>query len=116
MKKQQRFTRNAIALACASFLFPTSAAWADSAKLTFNGHSYQRFDTAMNWTDAKAFCANKSAHLATITSQAENDFVAKNLVPTSPVSPVWLGATDEEKEGVWKWITGESWIYFPSGN
>jgi hypothetical protein len=94
----------------AALLLPTSSAFADSAKLTFNGHSYQRFDTAMNWTAAKALCESKGAHLATITSQAENDFVVANFVSTS-IPLVLLGASDTSREGTWQWVTGESWAY-----
>ena len=84
-----------------------STARADSAKLNFNGHSYQRFDTAMSWAAAKAFCETKGGHLATITSQAENDFISANLRTDN----YWLGGTDEAFEGVWRWITGEPWTY-----
>jgi hypothetical protein len=47
---------------------------ADSAKLVnpADGHSYQRFDTALYWNSAKAACAGLGGHLATVTSQAEN--------------------------------------------
>jgi hypothetical protein len=55
---------------------------ADSAKLTnpVNGHSYQRFDAALNWNSAKTTCAGLGGHLATITSQAENDWVCGNVL------------------------------------
>lgn len=81
--------------------------FADSAKLTFNGRSYQRFDTGMSWTAAKTFCEAKGAHLATITSQMEQDFVAANFLSVF----VWLGATDLAQTGTWRWITGEPWGY-----
>ena len=42
-----------------------------------------------------------TGHLATITSQAENDVVAGLLTATS-----WLGGSDDEVEGVWRWVTG----------
>ena len=79
----------------------------NSAKLDFNGHSYQRFSSAMGWTAAKSFCEAKGAHLATITSQAENNFIAANF--GSDV--LWLGGSDAALEGRWTWITGEAWSY-----
>jgi len=42
-----------------------------------------------------------TGHLATITSQAENDVVAALLTATS-----WLGGSDDEVEGVWRWVVG----------
>jgi Lectin C-type domain len=92
------------------FLF-CGFAHADSAKLVnpTNGHSYQRFDIAKIWPDAKTACANLGAHLATITSQVENNWVYTNM-GVGGVN-MWLGGTDEAQEGVWKWITGESWSY-----
>lgn len=42
-----------------------------------------------------------TGHLATITSQEENDVVAGLLTATS-----WLGGSDDEVEGVWRWVTG----------
>ncbi|CAK0778130.1 C-type lectin domain-containing protein [Gammaproteobacteria bacterium] len=83
-------------------------AQADSAKLVnpANGHIYQRFDTAMDWYTAKDACAGLGGHLATITSQAENNWIQSNFG-----NEVWLGGTDEAQEGTWKWITGEEWNY-----
>jgi hypothetical protein len=48
------------------------------------------------------------AHLATITSQAENDWIFNNVVNGNRV---WLGGTDEGHEGTWNWITNETWNY-----
>ncbi len=66
---------------CAVIFLFCGVAQADSAKLVnpANGHSYQRFDTALNWTLAKTACAALGGHLATITSQAENDWVYTNM-------------------------------------
>ena len=88
----------------------SSLAWADSAMVTnsSNGHAYKRFDTAVSWTQAKAVCASKGAHLATITSQAENDFLVSQLLQNTRA---WIGATDEQSEGTWKWVTGEPWSF-----
>lgn len=102
-----RFLRRNKSLLLAVFLFSFSSAFADSAKLDFNGHSYQRFDTGMSWTSAKVFCETKGAHLATVTSQAEHDFIANNFAPRD----LWLGASDAASEGNWAWVTGEPWAF-----
>jgi hypothetical protein len=93
----------------------SSLAWADSAMVTnsANGHSYKRFDSVLTSQQAKSACANRGAHLATITSQQENDFVVTQFVQGVPEAfqGVWLGGTDEQLEGTWRWITGESWSF-----
>ncbi|MDP2808514.1 MAG: C-type lectin domain-containing protein [Rhodocyclaceae bacterium] len=89
-----------------------NSAHSDSAKLTnpANGHSYQRFDVAKTWSQAKDACANQGGYLATITSQAENDWIVKNSLQGTSNS-TRLGGSDEQIEGTWIWITGESFVY-----
>jgi hypothetical protein len=83
--------------------------WAD------NGHEYAVL-TAENitWTNARSAAQALGAgwDLATITSAAENAFVI-SLLPASAIqnSYYWLGATDEQQEGTWKWVTGEPFSY-----
>ncbi len=79
-------------------------------KCNFAGHTYQVFNMSMNWTEAKEYCENLSGHLATITNSDEQDFVY-DLVQYAGKDTYWLGATDAEVEGEWKWITGESFEY-----
>jgi hypothetical protein len=33
------------------------------------------------------------------------------MIGEDPYSTVWLGATDEEEEGVWVWANGEPWSF-----
>ena len=49
-----------------------------------------------------------SGHLFTITTANENTFVA-NLVPDASHS--WIGQTDENTEGTYKWVTDEPYSY-----
>jgi len=93
---------------------------ADSGKLINpdNNHAYQRFDALTTWANAKIVCSTKGGHLATITSQAENDWVWNSFGPSTPVvdyfgnhRAFWLGGTDKVVEGQWQWITGETWDY-----
>ena len=89
-----------------------SFAMADSEKMlnSDNGHYYQRIDTSMTWTGAKSYCENLGGHLATITSKEENDFIYNNLIKTNE-NDCFLGGTDIDHSGEWKWITGETWEY-----
>ena len=51
-----------------------------------------------------------------ITSEAEN-IVAEKLIQNGDHDTYWLGATDKNWEGAWKWVTGEdfSWTNWQSG-
>ena len=71
----------------------------------YNGHSYYRSTSSAYWTDARTACANMGGHLVTVTTAAENTFIY-NLWPSG-----WIGLTDEVTEGVWRWVTGESYSY-----
>ena len=86
-----------------------------STAVEFNGHYYQVYDTPMTWDEAKAYCESLGGHLATITSAEENNFI-KDLVSSGTKNVYWLGASDAEQEGVWKWVTSEpfeftNWSY-----
>ncbi len=86
---------------------------ADSEKMLNpdNGHYYQRIDKSMSWTEAKSYCENLGGHLATITSQSENDFIYNNLTYSNNNYYCSLGGIDSKNEGKWEWITGEAWNY-----
>jgi hypothetical protein len=99
-----------------------------------NGHYYELIETELSWSDARDAAAGMSynvvqGHLATITSQQEENFVV-NKWPcigledptrnpwdcTDREARVWFGATDEASEGDWQWITGEPWGYIDWAN
>lgn len=71
----------------------------------YNGHSYYRSTGSAFWTIAKQNCVSMGGYLVTITSAAENSFIF-NLWPSG-----WIGLTDEVTEGVWRWVTGETYSY-----
>jgi len=71
-------------------------------------HFYQFIpNLGITWTDAKIAAENsplyygRQGYLATLTSQEEADFAGKQAIGTG-----WIGASDEETEGIWKWVTG----------
>lgn len=71
----------------------------------YNGHSYYRSTGSAFWLTAKANCEAMGGHLVTVTTAAENSFIF-GLWPSG-----WIGLTDEVNEGVWRWVTGETYSY-----
>jgi hypothetical protein len=88
-----------------------------------NGHSYEIVQEGKTWADAQAAAASMGCHLATITSQAENDFVSAQLLSNLPpeIEGVWIGGQQKvpcngpglmDNTAKWgKWVTGEPWLY-----
>ncbi len=85
-----------------------------------NGHIYEvvNHGGGITWADAKIAAEARSkngasGYLATVTSQAESDYIAAHL---SAYSWGWIGASDAGTEGDWKWVTGpESGTSFWAG-
>ena len=76
-----------------------------------NGHYYEYVSETSNWFDAVAAAEQQTfmdtnGYLATITSQAEQDFVLDLITGDPAGTNSWGGGNDTETEGVWKWVTG----------
>jgi len=56
----------------------------------------------MTWQEAKLVCELAGGHLACVETIEENVF----LIEFAAKRRGWLGATDEEQEGKWKWVNG----------
>jgi serine/threonine protein kinase len=76
--------------------------------LSFNGHHYQVVGERMNQANAQKHAQSLGAHLATINSQAEQDWVDRFLSPSLQQVPQNMATIGGIREnGVWKWVTGE---------
>lgn len=77
-----------------------------------NGHYYEVFTTLRTWDNARWAAEQMGGYLASITTQAENDFVTSLLPPNLNA---WLGGFQppgsSEPAGNWQWITGEAFTY-----
>lgn len=84
--------------------------------ITYEGHTYARYDIELTWQLARTFCETAGGHLMTETSDLEKVILTK-LMEDAPYGNYWLGASDDNWEGDWEWVTGEpfEWTDWESG-
>ncbi|CAL8329220.1 unnamed protein product [Lota lota] len=58
---------------------------------------YYKSHSMKNWNDSRKDCRERGSDLIVINSKEEQDFVPLDF---------WLGLTDAEVEGTWKWVDG----------
>ena len=79
----------------------------DANYLQATGHFYKFIPSvSITWDAAKIAAENsnyygRQGYLATLTSQEEADFAGKQAAGSG-----WIGGSDADNEGVWKWVTG----------
>ena len=75
----------------------------------FEERCYLWSDNKKNQAEAEKFCKEEGAHLASVTNQNIHDYIWDKTQRTG--APVWLGRTDLEQEGLWKWNDGSAWNF-----
>lgn len=79
--------------------------------ITFNGSCYFFSKDAANFTKADGICVKNGAHLCHIESPGENAFI-RGKVKSLTAADWWLGGTDSEQEGTWKWFRSGQLLSF----
>jgi PEP-CTERM motif/Lectin C-type domain len=72
-----------------------------------NGHYYEFVPGQVTWQTALSTAATNSylgnqGYLATVTSAQESNFIFNSVSSVGN----WFSGTDEDVEGVWKWVAG----------
>jgi len=69
----------------------------------------RRRDGVLGATGGESKCKSlhPAAHLASVTSQEEQDLIESNIKG----GRAWIGGTDERSQGVWEWTDGSPWGY-----
>ena len=70
----------------------------------FNGHGYYLSNASTPWDEAKTLAENAGGYLATMNTQAENDFV-KSVLGSKMA---FIGFNDATTEGIGEWANGEA--------
>ncbi|XP_072307504.1 C-type lectin domain family 4 member E-like, partial [Eucyclogobius newberryi] len=76
-----------------------------------NGRKCYYFSTnKFSWIKSKTFCESMDGRLVKIDSREEQLFLYEKLrtLMSEGEDKFWIGLTDSEAEGVWKWTDGSS--------
>ncbi|XP_045180165.2 C-type lectin domain family 10 member A-like [Mercenaria mercenaria] len=68
----------------------------------FEGSCYLFGHQKLTFVEAEHYCNQHSAHLVHVEGQEENAFI-KDYLRFEKGDMWWMGLTDDEVEGIWKW-------------
>jgi len=79
------------------------------------GHKYTVYclKEITTWEDAKKYCEDRQGHLATITSQEENECLVQALSPSIEEAGIKVSffGLKKLKDGEWEWCNEENFDY-----
>lgn len=78
----------------------------------FRKSCYSFNKTVSNFTMAVETCKSLNAHLVYVESADENKFLKDSIKSINPDVSWWIGLTDDETEGTWKWVGTDRVVTF----
>lgn len=76
----------------------------DPRWLEHAGGFYRLTTTKLPYEEARAFARAEGGHLVAVNSEAEHRFLVNAFANNGPL---WIGLSDAEDEGEWRWSSGE---------
>ena len=77
----------------------------------FGGHHYLYLPRPMLWSEARDYARARGADLAAVGSAEEMVWLSKTFGQPGMGRRIWLGGSDEAREGFWTWSNGERWAF-----
>ncbi|XP_030421291.1 C-type lectin domain family 4 member F-like [Gopherus evgoodei] len=89
--------RAAVKDCCSDVLTKLSRGWR-----FYGGNLYYFSKGKKSWDASERFCVSQDSHLTSVSSQAEQEFLSSKTQGEDH----WIGLTDRETEGSWRWVDG----------
>ena len=74
-------------------------------------HCYYWSTKTNTWDKAKKECEKMNGKLAAVTSMEIHNFLMRKVNKGNWRTWYWIGGSDKEKEGTWKWEDGSVWDF-----
>ena len=92
----------------------TSTPGCNNGWYQFGGHCYYIGNERKPWPEAEEDCLRMEAHLASVHSREENEYIQylrEINYGYSSGEKIWLGGRRNAESGVWSWSDGSLWDY-----
>ncbi|MCB1100969.1 MAG: hypothetical protein KDL10_01315, partial [Kiritimatiellae bacterium] len=78
---------------------------------SYSGRYYGFIPLMKTWDEARGYADAHGAVLATVRGPDHQDWLVQEFGIPSAGRTVWIGGTDEQVEGSWGWLSGDSWYF-----
>ena len=85
--------------------------WNEVVKTNLGGKkNYKLNKEKRAWDEAEFYCQGEGGHMASIQNQEDNRNVTASVLGLASRN-IWVGGTDQEEEGGWRWSDESHWNF-----